>query len=245
MEILSVALEADGGATVVQTCYAAIIEASLHSRAVWEAFTAHSEVVRVHEMLLLIDGREPMRDHIKLKMVSICGGHLPSTCPLSKAEVVARYWSIVSEVLPKVVQHAEQSVQLFSIAEHVFRTNDEYHRNEEMLRSYMSRWSTLLLGHKHKEIPGGSEVDQVVLGFTKLLQSCVSSLKSFKRPLNASSLIASISEKFVFLDRYVLSLCYFQCSSSIVESWRLRWIKKFVADTVQLIRFTKPEKRRW
>jgi ubiquitin carboxyl-terminal hydrolase 34 len=209
MEILSIALKPDGDAAVVQTCYATIVEASLHSRAVWEAFTNHSEVIRLHETLLLVDARASMREHIKLKVISICGGHLPSTCPLKKSEIVAQYWNTISEILPQAVRYAKQSVQLFDVAEHVFRTNDEYHRNEESLRSYLNRWSTLLLSYRHVETPGGSEVDQVVFGFTKLLRCCVLSLKSFKRPLNATSLMTSISEKLVFVRRYVTTILLF------------------------------------
>jgi ubiquitin carboxyl-terminal hydrolase 34 len=208
MEILSIALEANSGAAVVQTCYATVVEASLHSRAVWEAFTNHPDVVRVHEMLLLTGARAPVRENIKLKIISICGGHLPSACPLSKPEIVAQYWNIVSRILPKVIQHAEQSDQLFGIAEHVFRTDDEHHRNEESLRAYLACWSTLLLGYRHRETPGGSEVDRVVFGFTRLLRCCIASLRSFKKPLNACSLMISISEKFVFIRRYVLILSF-------------------------------------
>ena len=209
MEILSIALEADSGAVVAQTCYATIVEASLHSRAVWEAFTNHSEIVHVHETLLLTDTRAPVREHTKVKINSICGGHLPSACPLNKPEIVAQYWSIVSIILPKVVQHAEQSDQLFGIAEILFRANDEHYRNEEFLREHLTCWSTLLLSYRHREIPGGSEVDQVVFGFARLLRCCITSLKSFKKPLNACSLMISISETLVFMRRYVLTLFLF------------------------------------
>jgi ubiquitin carboxyl-terminal hydrolase 34 len=200
---MSIALEANNGAAVVQICYDAIVEASLHSRVVWEAFTNHPDVVRMHETLLLTDARAPVREHIKLKIISICGGHLPSTCPLSTFEIVAQYWGIVSRILPTVIQHPEQSVQLFDLAEYVFRTDDEHRRNEESLRSYLTCWSTLLLGYRHREIVGGSEADQVVYGFTKLLRCCITSLKSFKKPLNACSLMTSIFDKFVFVRRYV------------------------------------------
>ena len=43
------------------------------------------------------------------------------------------------------------------------------------------------------------EVDFVVLGFTKLLLSCIPSLKSFKKPLNAGPLVDKIFRKFLFV----------------------------------------------
>lgn len=167
----------------------------------WEAFMSNPETPAVHQVLLLTDSRQSLREHITQSITSICGGDLPSTCPLNKAEIAARFWTIISVVLPEAVRHPDQSVQLFELAEHVFRCNDENSRDEESLRSSFATWSDLLFNHKHKEFVGRDETDFVVLGFTKLLLCCVPSLKSFKKALNAAPLMKHIFTKFLFIPR--------------------------------------------
>lgn len=204
MTTISVALEAQDGTAIVQDSYAAILEASLHSQAVWEAFINNPETPRIHRVLLLVDPRQSVRDYVERKIASICGGDLPSTCPVDRAEIATRFWSIIANILPDAVHYSKQSVQLFNIAEHVFRTNDAHERHEESLRSLLAQWSDLLLSYSHKEFAGREEVDPVVLGFTKLLLCCVFTLKSFKRPLNAGTLMTKMFRKYLFVKRYVL-----------------------------------------
>ena len=215
MNILVAAVQTSSATKVTQECYATILEASLYSSAVWEAFWAHPQIAHVHRTLLLTDRRESLRENIKLKILSICDGHLPLSCPLSTADIASRYWVAVAPILPEAAQNAEQSVQLFELAEHVFRVHDEHDRSEDNLRSFLRSWSSLLLAHKHTELPGRYEVDNVVLGFTKLLLCLVPSLKSYKRPLNAGSLISSIYQGFLFPKRYVIRfrdcVCVIDC----------------------------------
>jgi ubiquitin carboxyl-terminal hydrolase 34 len=199
MKLVLIALETPGFATIAKDAYATILEASLHSRAVWEAFTCHVAVNHVHQMLLLAHDSPGIRGHVARKITSICGGDLPSTCPVTKPEIAARLWNIVSAVLPHTVQYPGQSEQLFAIAEHVFRTNDEYDRNEEHLRSFMVQWGSLLLLHDYREFPGREQTDHVVLGLTKLLLCCILSIKSFKKPVNAGSLMAQVFKKYIFV----------------------------------------------
>ncbi|KAF1847395.1 uncharacterized protein K460DRAFT_57668 [Cucurbitaria berberidis CBS 394.84] len=199
VKILSVALGTNDDAAVVQDSYAVLLEASLHSRAVWEAFINNSDSTRLHQILLLTDPRQPVRMHIAMKIASVCGGDLPSTCPLTKGEVAARFWSTIWAILPEAVLHPEQSQQLLEIAEHVFRANDEYDRNENSLRLSLTQWSNLLLKHEHMGFVGREETDHVVLGFTKLLLCCIFSLKSFKKPVNAGTLMERIFRKYIFV----------------------------------------------
>jgi ubiquitin carboxyl-terminal hydrolase 34 len=203
MSIVSVALQTPDMAIIAQDSYAAILEASLHSRAVWEAFIRHPDIQRVHQILLLTQPSQTIREHIMRKIASICGGDLPSTCPVARAETASQFWKIISAVLPEAGRFAEQSKQLFELAEHVFRTNDEYDRNEDYLRSLLPQWGALLLNHEHREFPGQERTDYVVLGLTKLLLCCIISIKSHKKPVNAGSLMKQVFQKYIFVNRYV------------------------------------------
>jgi ubiquitin carboxyl-terminal hydrolase 34 len=201
MKVVLTALQTPDSATIAQDSYATILEASLHSRAIWEAFIRHPDVQHVHQMLLLSQPSQEIRENIARKIASICGGDLPSTCPITRAETASRFWTIMSTVLPEAVYHAGQSKELFEIAEHVFRANDEYNRDEEYLRSLLAQWGALLLSHEHKEYPGREQTDHVVLGLTKLLLCCILSIKSFKKPVNAGLLMKQVFKKYIFVNR--------------------------------------------
>ncbi|KAF3033433.1 hypothetical protein E8E12_003281 [Didymella heteroderae] len=198
MRMLIVAIHENDAAKVAQECYATILEASLCCPTVWKTFWEHPEVAQIHRRLLLTDQRENLRKHIELKILSVCGGDLPSSRSLDTADIASRYWTIIASILPGAPQAYEQSMQLFELAEHVFRVYDEQHRNEDNLRALLQSWSSLLLAYNHSEVPGRYEADSVVMGFTKLLLCLVPSLKSYKRPLNADRLISSLFQTFLF-----------------------------------------------
>ncbi|KAL5114898.1 hypothetical protein ACEQ8H_007216 [Pleosporales sp. CAS-2024a] len=199
MKVILVALKSSDLAPVAQDAYATILEASLHSRAIWEAFMVHAETTEIHEALLLAQPQRTVREYIARKIASICGGLLPSTCPITKADTGSRFWTILSAMIPKAVQYTVQSKEFFEISEHVFRANDEYDRDEGRLRSLLTSWGTLLVDHNHEEIPGREEIDFVVLGLTKLLLCCLLSLKSFKKPINAGQLMELVFKKYIFV----------------------------------------------
>lgn len=186
---------------LVGKLYATILEASLHSRGIWEAFMGRPDLVQLHRALVLTDPRKQLRQHIATAIASICGGELPSTCPLTSVETAARFWSILDAFLPEAIRYPNRSEQLFDITEHVFRSHNANSRDEETLRSCLTSWSGLLLHYKHGEFVGRDDVDFVVRGFTKLLLCCIPSLKSFKKPLNGGSLMAQIFRKFLFVPR--------------------------------------------
>lgn len=196
--ILLAAIRTASATKIAHECYSLILEASLYSQVVWETFWGHSQIHVIHRTLLLSDTRATLRESTKLKILSLCGGHLPTSCPLDIADIASRYWTAISIILPEVVQLAEQAVQLFELAQHVFRVFDEHHRNEDNSRALLQNWSSWLLAYNHTEVPGRYETDSVVLGFTKLLLYLVPSLKSYKHPLNAGALITSIFQKFLF-----------------------------------------------
>jgi ubiquitin carboxyl-terminal hydrolase 34 len=202
--MLDVALKANlDYASAACDCYSLIVEASLHSRKIWVAFIGHANVTSLHETLLLEEARQGLREQIATKISSVCGGALPSSSAITESDTAASFWEIISSVLPEAARFSAQSEQLFEIADQVFRQYDEHHRTEEALRSYVATWSGLLLEYDHVEIVGRDQVDFVVFGFTKLLLSCIASLKSFKRPLNSGGLVQKIWTKFLFVPRVV------------------------------------------
>ena len=188
---------------IAYNSYCTIIEASLHSRGVWNAFIGHSTVGSLHGALLLSDQRPILRDSIAKTISSVCGGGLSPTSAITESDTAISFWNLISAILPQAVQQPGQSEQLFGLADYVFRKYDEQNRDEASLRSYLATWSSHLLNCDHQEKVGRDETNPVVIGFTKLLLSCVTSLKSFKKPLNAGSLIQKIWHKFLFVPKIV------------------------------------------
>lgn len=90
-------------------------------------------------------------------------------------------------------------MHVLELADFVFHRNFQILKNEEGLRNCLQSWGRILLDHKHVEFVGKDDVDEVVLGLTKLSLSCVHFLKSFKKPLEAGDLMESIFKKFLFL----------------------------------------------
>ncbi|KAF2497433.1 hypothetical protein BU16DRAFT_537090 [Lophium mytilinum] len=197
VSVIYKALE-NGNAAAVADCYATILEAFLHSRKVWEAFVSRTDLESLHKTLLLVDKSSDLRQMVAKSIASVCGGALPSSSPLTPNEIASFYWKIISSIVPHSIEYPRESAQLFDIAEQVLRRNDEYDRDEPTLRAFLSSWSSLLLRYKHEEFVGRDEVDIVVLGFTKLLRSCIQSLKSFKKPLDAGTLMEQTFSKFLF-----------------------------------------------
>ncbi|KAK7181105.1 ubiquitin carboxyl-terminal hydrolase, partial [Paraphaeosphaeria sporulosa] len=199
LDLVSIALDSktDMGVHAYES-YCTVVEASLHSRGIWNAFINHDKAGPLHGALLLRDGRKLLREGVAKAISSVCGGGLSPTFAITEADTSSAFWQFISSVLPQAVQFPRQSEELLDLADQVFRKHDEHNRDEVSLRFYLATWSALLLSYVHKEKVGRDEIDCVVLGFTKLLLSCVSSLKSFKKPLNASSMIDRIWRKFLF-----------------------------------------------
>lgn len=178
--------------------YCTIVEASLHSRGIWDSFVEHNKIGQLHGVLLLSDRRKLLREGIAKAISSVCGGGLSPTSAITEADTSTSFWRLISTVLPQAIQFSDQAEQLFDLADQIFRKYDEHNRDEASLRSYLTAWSSLLLEYEHEERVGRDDINAVIIGFTKLLLSCVSSLKSFKKPLNAGPLIEKIWHKFLF-----------------------------------------------
>lgn len=124
-----------------------------------------------------------------------------------KKGFVAFFWETLVTMIPHTVHYSDNTQQFFAIALDVFRSIDETRQESLPLASYLQRWSSLLLEHKHEEVclchqrmhkdadvlqfVGRDCIDWFAAGLTGLLQWCIGLLKSTKKPLNIeySSLI--------------------------------------------------------
>ncbi|KAF2456610.1 hypothetical protein BDY21DRAFT_380132 [Lineolata rhizophorae] len=193
--ILNLAMMDPSKIKATYECYATLLDAALRDSRVWDAFTSSPEVVDIHRRLLLEDERLPLRVEI-MKCIENFSKAYPDSAAVADEEFNIFYWRILSSILPHVQEHPRGSRQYFNIANAVF--SKVRNQEESTLRAYLSDWGSMLLDHKHEEVVGRDEVDDVVLGLVKLLLSCVRSLKSFKKPLNCRDLMERIFVTFLF-----------------------------------------------
>ncbi|OJD36097.1 ubiquitin carboxyl-terminal hydrolase [Diplodia corticola] len=178
-------------------CYVALLEAFNHSSGVWNRFKTQAGLDDLHYTLLVSNDCEKLRKSVATNIENEYQ-QLSGDSPVSKDEFVSFYWNILTDLLPRVSEYSKSCQQLFDVSVKMFRWYDEHRRDEDGLRSYISAWSELLLAHEYEACVGRPKVDFVVSGFAQLLGTAVSSLKSFKKPLNIDGLAANIFTKFLF-----------------------------------------------
>ena len=112
ISLVSLALnhETDMG-LVAFNSYCTIIEASLHSRGVWDAFISHSTTGSLHGALLLSDRRSILRESVAKTISSVCGGGLSPTSAITETDTAASFWHLISNILSQTVQLSGQTAQ--------------------------------------------------------------------------------------------------------------------------------------
>lgn len=206
IQILTAALPGSDGKSSADSAwlsYDALVEATLHSRVVWEAFSTRQDFVELHRTLLLTTTSNDWRARAAASVLSVCDGHLPSTAPVPLSAYRATFWPTITQILPDTIKYRSQSADLFRVAENIFHgwTADKDAYDEAGLRLCFSSWSNLLLEYQHEVFVGRDEVDYVVLGFTKLLQFCVWAIKSYKKKLDAGAVMEGLFCKYLFPPR--------------------------------------------
>ncbi len=147
--------------------FSALLEASMHSAAVWTIFTGRPDAALVIQQLLLDDLRLSLRDKVKQTLSSFCKV-LPTWVPsapaapapadrdrptkVTAAEFASYFWRVLSQVLPHTTGKQANSAQLFDASLAVFRSVGETSRDVLDLPGYLRHWGKLLLEHKHDEV---------------------------------------------------------------------------------------------
>jgi ubiquitin carboxyl-terminal hydrolase 34 len=194
--ILQLSLSRSSDWQLSSRLYTTLLEASFHSRGVWEAFSERDDIQPLHERMFLLDDRRELRFQIA-KYIELVFTAIEPSQFLSREELASFLWRMVAVIIPKTIQHASQASPFYDIANLVLRQADQINTDESALRSYLMQWSSLLLSHRHDEFVGRHEVDEIVLGLTRILKTCIAFLKAFKKPLNTGTLMDRIYTKFL------------------------------------------------
>jgi len=182
---------------LICSVYGTIIEASLHSRKVWEAFSGKSTTEEIHRWILIENSDLEIRTQARNSIEGVCK-NFATPIAVEPQEFVQFYWKVISNLIPCSIEQSKQSSQLLAAAASIFPCCEDVARDEATLRSYMIEWGALLLKHVHLQVVGRDEVDDFLLGLSRLLSLCVYFLRSYKKPINAGSLMDDVFTRFLF-----------------------------------------------
>jgi ubiquitin carboxyl-terminal hydrolase 34 len=107
-----------------------------------------------------------------------------------RVDMLATIWDAFVKIMPQTLEHAEQSQEFFDIAHLVFQSVAEQSPKDLIYGKYLRQWSSVMLGHKTQEVSespvmyplssltlgkfvGREPVDHLILGFCRLLRSCL------------------------------------------------------------------------
>ena len=151
--------------------FSCALEASLHSRPFWTAFSARSDVPELVQHLILGDARSRLRENIAEIISDFCKS--PARYVWSTLTLMIRYthvndrpsqvaapdltrflWRLLSSILPTITERSKQvrSAPLFDASLAVLRAIGDLRRDVLDLDTYVSEWGNLLIGHVHEEV---------------------------------------------------------------------------------------------
>jgi len=173
--------------------YAALLEAALRGREIWNALTSWVERSDIHQWLWTSPSGESIFNLIKL-----LANDLPTNSCVKTIEFASFYWEMVSLMIERLPQSALAGEYVLQAAvimfeEHIASTSDE-----ATLRHYLQTWSTILAQHTCSETPGQGFVNQLVLGLVRLITTCVAYLRGFSKPLPAQELAVLLLDQYLF-----------------------------------------------
>ncbi|RHZ67719.1 putative ubiquitin C-terminal hydrolase [Aspergillus thermomutatus] len=202
---------------LVCNCFAVLTEGSLRDHEFWEVIKQHAQLDRLLVSLLLDESRQPIRreiiEHIAVacspsklvrKPTKAVDGEMQDASDTMASEnpvrvdMLATIWDAFVQIMPQTLEHAEQSQEFFEIAHLVFQSVAEQSPKDLIYGEYLKQWSSVMLGHKTQEFVGREPVDHLILGFCRLLRSCLDLADSSNTGLDAFDLAEKLFDNYLF-----------------------------------------------
>ncbi|EED21875.1 ubiquitin C-terminal hydrolase, putative [Talaromyces stipitatus ATCC 10500] len=193
-----------------------LIDASVLRQDFWDMTKQHAQFEKLIFSLLLEEKRQSIRRQVAEKIKSTCN---ISTAPNKAAneesenvdgstqsddlrvlDIVSTIWDSFVKNMQKTVPFSKQSQEYFSAAIWTFRSVAERSSQDVDFSEYVSQWSESMLGHETEEFVGREPVDHVILGFARLLRLCLEVAGKRDTTINATVLIESLVNNYLFPD---------------------------------------------
>lgn len=174
---------------LARSIYATIIQLVRVEHELWPKLARSSEFVDIHGVLLL------HRDETFSRDVAIL---VQDYAFEYSAEITSTYLRIMVDLVPDAMHHSTASEPLFQLTQNLMNQDTDFGLYEQQIRTLLDILTRVLWRYRHKETPNIGLADSALCGLLKLIQSTVSRLKSFKRPLHLQQLAEDLWDRLLF-----------------------------------------------
>lgn len=117
-----------------------------------------------------------------------------------RVDILGTIWDAFVKTFPQSLDYAQQSHEFFEVAYMVFQSVAERSPRDLIYSDYLKQWSRVMLQHQTEEFVGREPIDHLVLGFCRLLKSCLDIASSTNIPVDTFDLTESLFDKYLFPD---------------------------------------------
>ncbi|KAL4879060.1 hypothetical protein BJY04DRAFT_220654 [Aspergillus karnatakaensis] len=201
-------------------CYtfAVLVEGSIRDPGLWNATKEQVKFEQLIFSLLIEESRQPIRRGIADNISLVCSQSkqlkkpkLPASGAQETREaalaenptrisILATVWDAFVLTFPRVIEFPSQSQEFFEIAYVVFSSVAEKSPRDLIFSEYLKQWSTIMLDHRTNEFVGREPVDHLILGFSRLLKSCLDIASSADITIDTFDLTEQLFDNYLFPD---------------------------------------------
>jgi ubiquitin carboxyl-terminal hydrolase 34 len=196
--------------------FAILTEGSVRDSEFWAVIKQQANFDQLLFSLLLDEGRQPIRKGISENIAVACSPtkllKKPGKSETSEQQEAAAYenparidilatiWAAFVQNFPQTLDCVQQSQEFFEIAHLVFHSVAEKSPRDLMLSEYLKQWSAIMLNHQTEEFVGREPIDHLILGFCRLLRSCLELASSTNTTVDTFNLTENLFDKYLFPD---------------------------------------------
>lgn len=113
-------------------------------------------------------------------------------------DMLATIWESLSSGIPKTLQYAFQSAEFFKTTLWVFNSITDKIPQDGTFSQYLREWSEVMFQHQTEEFVGRELADELIFGFSLLLELCIELADACKIELDTFDLAERLLSKYLF-----------------------------------------------
>ncbi|KAA8652357.1 putative ubiquitin C-terminal hydrolase [Aspergillus tanneri] len=199
--------------------FAILTEGSVRDQKFWSMVKQHVQFPQLMFSLLLEESLPAIRKGISENIATVCspsrflkkGGKCVDTegpemredsIPEHPAriDILATIWDAFVQNFTHTLGYVRQSQEFFEIAHLVFRSVAERSPHDLIFNEYLKQWSGIMFRHRSEEFVGREPMDPLILGFCRLLKSCLDLASSSNTAVDTFDLTENLFDKYLFPD---------------------------------------------
>ncbi|RAL15100.1 putative ubiquitin C-terminal hydrolase [Aspergillus homomorphus CBS 101889] len=199
--------------------FAILTEGSVRDFNFWSAVKQCTQFDTLLVSLLLDEYRQPIRKGIAENIAVVCSPSMllkkqakPARTELAESsdtsdfenpvrlDILATIWDAFTKIFPRTLDHASRSHEFFEVAYLIFRSVAEKSPQDLVFSQYLKQWSQIMLLHKTEEFVGRELIDDLILGFCRLLKACLDLANNTETAIDTFNLAEELFDKYLFPD---------------------------------------------